>query len=353
MKRPLAWLMTLAIVFQVGARWAGGSGDRPGAGPRGLGVTRMVEAERAEAMTVAAVSIEFPLAPPMTYVRSRGVWRCIEASAAPARGDLIAALASGLLGARGRIRGTPDIPVPSYGLSPPRAVIRLHGAGVVREEDRDVLVSYDIGASHRPGGGSPRYFLRESGTSAIFEVPIDLADALRPTAREGLPPLLDQRFLIDPWKGPACDFQRMRIEGPGMDFVLERKPATPAAPGEPDWRWVLQRQDGSATDVLFLRAESFGGFLRRMVWTDLIEPGRLPELGFERPAMRITAWTLLAEERVLEFGGSAPFGGQYVLHEAARVLGTIDAAHRAALQLGPETFTDREQPIPWEGFFRQ
>lgn len=350
MKRTLPWMLVVALLLQGGAGWFGDASDPT---PKALGVERLIAAERADAMTVAAISIEFPGEPPLTYVRSRGVWRCIEASAAPARGDLIAALASGLLGARGRLRNRDAAPVASFDLTPPRAVIRLHGAGVVREEDRDVLASFDVGANLLPRGGTARYFLRETGTPEIYEVPIDLADALRPTAREGLPPLLDQRFLIDPWKGPACDFQRMRVEGPGMDFVLERRPATPVGPEDPDWRWVLLEQDGSETDVLFLRAESFGGFLRRMIWTDLIEPGRLPELGFDPPAMRITAWTLLAEERILEFGGSAPFGGQYVLHEAARVLGTIDAAHRAALQLSPETFTDRGTPIPWESFFRQ
>jgi hypothetical protein len=117
-----------------------------------IGVERLVAAERADALVIAALRVSRPGdGARWTLARKSGLWRVVDGTQAVCDSRAIEALVSRVLGARALLRSAEAADRRAYGLAPAAEwKLELCGSKVLSSPDGDVLFALDVGRSLAP-----------------------------------------------------------------------------------------------------------------------------------------------------------------------------------------------------------
>lgn len=313
---------------------------------------------------VAAIGVQTGRGKGFTFARSGGLWRCLEYYGAVASESRLIGLMESL-GNASRLVAAEEGDVAAYGLgAAERTVLTLHGPGLLSDEDRDVLVSIELGASIQGASGC---YARVSGSNRILEVDTDLARLLedppplegapRPLPREEVPPLLDLRLVPTAWPGTRLPLRRVTVErDDGTGFAMELVDAGEFGPnGEPPvprYRIREEGEFGTGTDSHPVLGTGYTLFLFRASAIEVVDPRTIDPAAARSPLATVT---LEVDEgpplvlRILSGGfGAEPIVVDDYSQSAVRVWSRItDLLAPEAVQLIEPSLGN-----PWDGFLR-
>jgi hypothetical protein len=308
----------------------------------------LTDAERAE-MTVAAVTLRGDDGSGLIYARSGGVWRCLSVDGAIARTDLVQALIDAATRARGVVRSREPADPEAYGLGARGLVLGLHGPGVAKQEDRDLLFELELGASLPQEDAS---YVRRPGRPEVLAVDDDLRARVPWAGPGSLPPLLDPYVIPASWAEEAEAVLRVLLErtsGPGFDLEASFAPPDLVQAGAPRVGWRLTSAEGTA-DVHPVLASAYGLFLQRAPWSALADPASAGELGLDDPAFRITLTPRRGPPYVLLGGAALSDGSVPVSNPQTGQLFLVGPAAARLLVPEPALLLDPSSGNPFDEF---
>ncbi len=362
--RSRHWLAPLALVaLALALRAWTARADATATGPATAGGVR-VQPFIEEAPEFAALTIEYPRrGERFLVVPSRGRWRSYTAFGAPLLRGSVEALTSKLLSAHGVPRSDGEALHASYRLEPPALRLTLHGPGVLKDEDRDVLAAFAIGATVNTATGAVSYAQRlahdaegalHAEDPTIWEIAFDPRPELQREESSSMPPMLDQRLVPGPWPGSLeAHFRYFEIAGRHGTYRLVRRETDGEDGGEDaqPWHWTLEDAEGSHP-CSWSRVETYSAFLRLAPYIGLEDPQRAALYGIERPYLSLRAWPVVGDEPLEIYLGDAAdkVAGRFCLNLSERLLCVITDQTAAALDPAPELFLGESLPEPWSMF---
>ena len=302
-------------------------------------------------MVVAAVTLRRGDGPEMLYARSGGVWRCREMHNAVADWQAIGSLVELFMGASGVLQS--DVPerFGDYGIGVERSFhLSLHGPGLMKKADRDVLFAVEIGD---PLDALDGCFVRVAGEDRVRVIDQNpLPILVPPGSHPQATPLLDTHLVPGAWLGPGDRVRKVLVERPDGAFSLELRDRV-LAPGDPaigtaPYEWVVVRADGSEASPSVDHATAFSIFLTLCDWVAVLDPDRGDELGMGQLAGRVTLQAAHAPPTLLAFGPRSADGYVPVFNGWSQMLVVLPADVAELCLPEAEALIDGSLENPWE-----
>ena len=357
MRRVLALLALLLV----GAGWLNARLERADAARRlaSAKIERFLAPALAEGTRVAALTLRGPGgAPSFVYARTGGRWRCVSAFQAPCDDATLEGLVLGLLRAQSVVRSRDAASLPDYGLGEQALHITLHGAGIFKQPDKDVLCELRVGASSSLAGAARagRCFATRGDSTEVHELDLDLRSPLERDLTRGFPPLLELRLVPAGFLRAGARIERILLEpvgAPAYELVRrEHDPASAPDPGAIPPDWSVLGPEGEARCPA-PRAEAISVFLLAAPYRGLDDARKAAELGLDAPRMRITALPSTGDPLVLHVGGPAPAGGVWVWNRSAGLLCSVDDEVAALLTPALPALVAPPPENPWDVWLRK
>ncbi len=318
-------------------------GDRATTGAQSEGVERLVPAERTDGRTTAAFTLESGGAQ-VTYVRSKGLWRCREAFGAVCETDAVVAFLTAVNESRGALVCAGDACVERAGVRAPDGLrLALHGPKFLSDAARDTYLELAFGAARTTEqGGAP--FAELSGTGRVLALDRDPRVFLVADGRPA--PLVDTRFLAGCFAPGFAGFERLFVDRGEVSVELASEP--PLEPGA-ERRWSLV-EGGTRRDALLWRVGGYVSLWVRLRWEGVVDPRQTIALGLDPPLATITLAPNVGEP--FEIRVSAPDAANrvHVWNRATNVVAWVRAEMLPLLVPTSADFTRVEGGNPWEGW---
>lgn len=317
-----------------------------------VSITPLIAPERRADIKVAAVSLE-RAGETFLYARTRGVWRCLSRWGADAMAADVQALVDVVMQASSVVQSDRSERFADYGIGTDSTwTLRLHGGGVLKQEDRDTLFEVELGDVLTALGGG---FARVAGEQVVRVLDVDPRGLIEPKPGSGGVPLLDPHLVPTRW--PAGDGQVVRIvvervDGVAFRLELRTRDLTDeqrmarASPVE----WVLTAPDGSESALSPDHAIAYTVFLRLAEVVDRADPATGPSLGLEPDKIlgRVGLVAADGEAAELFFGPQRPDGMVPVLCSVSGPVMFLDPDVAQLFLTTPAELTDPTGPNPWE-----
>jgi|KBSSwiStaDraftv2_1062776.scaffolds.fasta_scaffold58888_2 hypothetical protein len=316
-----------------------------------LRVRAFVGAEQREGKSVAVVRVQDGDGKVHLYGRQDALWRCLDYRAAPALGDKIEQLISGLYEAQGVVLSEHPQQPHDYGLDvPSMRTISLHGAKMdLKDPASDVVVAIDVGAAVVGADGC---YARVHGERAIWTIDVDpgAITGREPSAR---PSLIDPALVPAAWPGVSPRLQTIRVARPGQpayQLAMRAREISPeeAMQGVPGFEWILTRGDGPEQPTAFAPAVGYSSHLLAAPWVEVVDSALAPTLGFDAPRAEVTLTGGGGDPCRLVLGGRTPSGRLAVLDSVSRLVYEVDPAEEALLFPPAEAFDPAATANPWD-----
>ena len=253
----------------------------------------LCEARLLEGKPVAAISARLGEQEWLWY-RSKGEWRSREAFGALCDRAAVEAWLARLVQAQGAVLVSSEAETAltseqlgQLGFTSPLR-ITLHGSGLTKREDRDALLSIELGQAQTPTIAPPngRTLVRRtpgSGPDQVLEIPYDARGPLAPDA-DLLAAFVD-RSLLAGCTGPGfAGFQRYVVQRPDGSRLTINSQAAATPDGARTWTI----EDGQSTvEALPWRAGGYGSLWILAEAERYAPTARAAELGLESPIATI------------------------------------------------------------------
>jgi hypothetical protein len=341
----------LVAALACGSLWAweralaGARNERASAGPQ-LG--RVLPAEERAGRVIAGLRLEYPSGELLTYVQTRGRWRCPSYRGAFADAAAVKALLGDLVEAEGTVQSHPGSLDADYGLAPTQAV-RV----ALLDPRGATALAFELGKQLPAEQGS---FLRRSGDERIW-----LVDAL-PLERlqregSGLPPLLERTLVPADWPGEARVLDAIRVERAErapLELVRRNLPPPPpesGLPPQPRSAWFFAEAEGerACQDQLSF---AYATALLLARWTQVLDADVAARADFERPHARILLQPAQGEVLELRIAALGPEGSFALQHSLAPLVYAIDAELLELLTPAVAQLEPGAQTNPWDALLR-
>lgn len=357
-------MRALAVLAGVCAALAAAVGLAPErAAPPSPEVVHVVDHLRTRDEPVAGLSLAFGSgSPPLVFVRSRGLWRCLSVWNAPADGARIEALLGALVDADGVVRA--DAADAAWGFEGEDALeLKLHGRKLLDDPEGDVLLDARFGKASLLAGvtyaRSVGSFARLGDDARVLELSFEPGPFIGSSTLEGLPPLLAMRVAPPSFPGAGGPVERVFVErADGSALELARTAREPQAvePGmDPnlalEFAWDLIDDQG-ARAIPPLRGEAFATWTPRAPYDLLADPREFAQFGLERPDVRLTLVPTQGEPLVLELSAPDPLGRRWVLCRGTPQLARVTADVAAMLTPDAPELSDSSRPNAWDAWLR-
>lgn len=305
------------------------------------GVERLVPAARMEGRTLAGFTLE-SAGQDLTYLRSRGLWRCREAFGAVCETEAVAAFLSAVTGARGSLVCAGDECVERAGVRAPDGLrLALHGPKFLTDPARDTYFELALGPARTPEqGGAP--FAEVAGTGRVLEIDRDPRVFLDATGRPA--PLVDTRVLAGCFAPGFAGFERMFVDrGDGSAEITSETPADPNA----ERRWFLVEGE-SRREALLWRVGGYVSLWVRMRWEGIDDPRQVIALGLDPPLATITLAPNVGETVQIRVSAPDAANRVHLWNRATNVVAWVRAEWLPEIVPAAEDFTRVEGGNPWE-----
>ncbi|MCY2960778.1 MAG: hypothetical protein NTY35_11480 [Planctomycetota bacterium] len=302
-------------------------------------VERLVPGERLAGRTTAAFTLESNGAR-LSYLRSKGLWRCREAFGAVCEGEKVESFLGSVLETRGVLVCAGDACVERARLSAPEGLrLALHGSKFLSDPDRDTLVELAFAPASDPAGAT---FAELSGTRRVLAVD---HDPRRFLDAEGRPaPLVDTRVLAGCFAPGFAGFERMFVDQGGRSVELASDP--PAEPGaERSWALV---EAGTRREALIWRVGGYVSLWVRLRWEGLADPKQAAALGLDPPYATITLAPSTGDPFEVRVSPPDAANRIHVWNRATNVVAWVRAELLPELVPEAADFTRVEGGNPWE-----
>ncbi|MFN0242102.1 MAG: hypothetical protein ACKVWV_04350 [Planctomycetota bacterium] len=301
-------------------------------------VERFVDPSESTGKTVAALTLAKAGGDTFFFVRSKGLWRSVEANGAIVERAHMEALLGSLLQARGVVRTTDPARADAYGFADPLHVV-LHGPKVMSDAGRDVLFSFEL--------GTPR-FARRAGDARILELDRDPRELW---AGDGSPLayLLDRTLIAGSTEDGFHGFRSFEFEfAAGGSFRLESQ--SNAVEDTPWIAAVPGSLGGARREVPAYRIGGYIGLLLRESFLETEPPSRAADLGLVPPAVRITMTPNVGPPIVIEGAPSTRPNRAYLWNKNTNVLMVVSSDVYALAAPDLLMLADADRPNPWESY---
>lgn len=323
--------------------------DRGDAAEPGLEIRPLVEPELAASLTVAAIEFHEPAREEtLLYARSKGLWRCVSTFGAVCDHEAMAELLHGFTRAHGVVRTEDPELAAEFGFTTDEMFrVSFHGPQVLESEDRDVLLSFDVGRA-LPGARHGRSFVRATESDVIHEIDRDVRPLLERPRTRTIPPLMDRRILAGPWEGRGAGFDRIVIErADGATTEVRLIAVEPEGPDQPGWAWHVTEGSRSGR-APYHRALGYTSFALQATYSGFANPEEAVELGLVPAAARIRLRPTDGDVIDLVVGRPSPRGATSILHRQTGMLMQTDAETARLFMPDAATLLEPELGNPWE-----
>jgi len=316
-----------------------------------LRVRAFVPAAQREGKAVAVVRVQDGDGTVHLYGREAGLWRCLDFRAAPALGDGLEQLISGLFEAQGVVLSEKPQQPHDYGLDvPSMRTISLHGAAwTPKDPTGDQVVAIDVGAAVVGADGC---YARVRGEHAIWTIDVDpgAITGREPSAR---PSLIDPALVPAAWPGVSPRLQSIRVARvgqPAYQLEMRAREISPeeAMQGVPGFEWILKREGGAEEKTAFAPAVGFSGHLLSAPWAEVVDSALATTLGFDAPRAEVTLTGGGGDPCRLVLGSRTPSGRLAVFNSASSLVYEVDPAEEALLFPAAEAFAEGATVNPWD-----
>lgn len=297
-------------------------------------VERFVDPSESTGKTVAALTMAKEGGGTFFFVRSKGLWRSVEANGAIVESARMEALLGSLLQARGVVRTSDRERENAYGFADPFHVV-LHGPKVMSDPGRDVLFSFELGAAR---------FARRAGSARILELDRDPRDLW---SGDGSPLsyLLDRTLIAGSTAEGFHGFRSFEFEfAAGGSFRLETQ-----SNAVEDTPWIAEA-GGARREVPAYRIGGYIGLLLRESYLETELPSRAADLGLVPPAVRITMTPNVGPPIVIEGAPSTRPNRAYLWNKNTNVLMVVASDIYALAVPDLLMLADAGRPNPWESY---
>jgi hypothetical protein len=319
------------------------------------------ELREGESQRVAALKLEDPgHKEAFVYAREKDAWRCVSRFRAIADEGKIKSLIDKLLNSQGIVQMKEAARAPDYGLGEGSVLhLSLHGPKVFEDRREDLLHAFDVGL---PVPGATGCYVRLSGSAEIIAMDANLREELAPPAIAGIPPLVDLH-IIPPVGLGNTGTQRIvirRADGEKFELLRREKRISPEEmkAGQLPWDWILKRNDREETCPPG-PSNAFATFLLRAPFLAILDPKTLPQLGLEKPSVKLALYPSEGKPVEVSVGSKRPNGRVPVhneltqsLFEASSEVADLLAPRADELALGPNQ-AEATAGNPWEAFLRR
>lgn len=297
-------------------------------------VERFVDPSESTGKTVAAVTLAQEGGGSFFFVRSKGLWRSVEANGAIVERAHMEALLGSLLQARGVVRTADPARADAYGFADPLHVA-LHGPKVMSDAGRDVLFAFELGA--------PR-FARRAGDARILELDRDPRE-LWSEGNSPLAYLLDRTLIAGSTEDGFHGFRSFEFEfAAGGSFRLDTQ-----SNAVEDTPWIADA-GGARREVPAYRIGGYIGLLLRENFLETEPPSRAADLGLATPAVRITMTPNVGPPIVIEGAPATRPNRAYLWNKNTNVLMVVSSDVYALAAPDLLMLADADRPNPWESY---
>ncbi len=317
------------------------------------------DAQRA-GLVVAAVRVETAQGESFLYARARGVWRLLEPPVNTYVDQYaLGGLMQSLLDAEGVVLTKEKLRAKSYGFGGDVALrVTLHGTGLQKDEDQDVLFGADLGFAIQ---GTDGCYVRPLGTHEVWAVDQNPRTFLTRPPGSSFPPMLDPYVLPVAFAATLGGFTKIEVErARGESYVLERgtdpalDSADPAAsadfPGGDSW--VLVRADGRREACHPVPVTGYTIFLLRATYERIVGPADLDPAVADRPAVRLVLHPVQGEPFELLLGEPERSGGRVLVNLGTQTAFGLSPETADLLAPTPEVVSRVEAGNPWHEFIQ-
>jgi hypothetical protein len=301
-------------------------------------VERLVAPERLAGNTTAAFTLESN-GSEVTYLRSKGLWRCREAFGAVCPSEAVGAFLEGVLGARGTVVCAGPDCAARAGLDAPGGLrLSLHGTKFLSDPQQDTFVEI---AFAPPTAGAT--FAAVVGTERVLAIDRDPRPFLDTTGRPA--PLVDTRVLAGCFAPEFAGFERMFVDRGASSIELVSAPGS-SPDAERNWQIVVE---GVRKDALLWRVGGYVSLWVRLRWDQTLDPRERAALGLEPPLATITLAPNVGSP--FEIAVSAPATNRvHLWNRATNVVASVRAELLPLLVPDAADFTRVEGGNPWEAW---
>lgn len=309
MRRPLLFIPILLVVLLMMVLLERVLAHRESETRReSVRVRQLVSADVFVDRGVAAFKLDTGAGDSFLYLFDDGLWRCIQANAAPVMPSLINPVMGRLLETSGYVVSRDREAASSFGFNR-QSTLRLSvcGPDVLEDPERDVVYAIEIGSSVSATDGS---YVRPFGSDDIWLIDDDFRDVLEPDPDFPLPPMVDPRIIPEAWTAGHEGIRQITLERDGGVILhMQREDIPqPVEPLAPRWAWIItdgERQYEAHPNQI----QSYGTFLLNVQFAGLPGPARRIELGVDSPRAAITLVGADGRRLQLRFGNQTPRGG--------------------------------------------
>lgn len=287
------------------------------------------------------------------YALTNGDWRCVTYRDAPANEELVKGVIQKLFRAEGIVISPNGERASQLGFADaPAAVLRVHRSKAARERGEKPIAVVEVGRTLDNGAGS---FVRRGGERAIWSIDQSVLPDLAPTrGAPHLPPLLDPSLIPIAWLQRAHFPKAIRIErkgSPAFDLEIREKRVTQEElrQGKLPYDWVVVSPSGERICDPGL-SNSYTTFLLRAPYADVIDPKRIPELGFDAFEARVTIVPRTGTELQLVVKPSQTAGRSLVWNTASGSAFEVPSDFARLLTPSEDQLATEGASDPWRPF---
>jgi hypothetical protein len=303
----------------------------------------------------AALEVEYGKGTVVQYGLTAGVWRCFTYRNAPAAEDRVKGVVNKILEAEGIVETRESKRAAEFGLDTPATItLRLYWTPEDMARKAPPAAVVDVGRAVEGDAGS---YMRKHGELDIWAVDANPLPELVRVPNSPLPALLDPSIVPMYWLQASKQVKAIKIErtgAPAVDLEMREKQISPeeVRQGKFPFDWISKSASGEKVCDSKL-AMGFTGFLMRAPYADIVDPTRIPQLGFENSQARVTLVPREGAPLELYVKASAVAGRSLVYNAACQAAFEVPSDFANLLLPSEEQLVNPASPNPWSQILQQ